>query len=197
MASVDVPVVPIVIENYQENLGVSAGWNIGLNRAIELGVDKVVISNDDVVLGPSAIPLMLDGLYNYDLVTAHNTRDGMYPEGFRMSYVDGPDYSCFAVKPHQFVEKFGYFDENFTPAYFEDNDMAYRIELAGGVQKKSTLAKMHHKGSVTQNWGGVPYVNHEMFDANRDYYVQKWGGVPGQERFKKPFNNENKTHKDW
>ena len=42
----------------------------------------------------------------------------------------GDGFNLFSV-PRATAEKVGYFDENFYPAYFEDNDYVYRCRLAG------------------------------------------------------------------
>lgn len=192
MESVDEEVRPIVIPNWVDNIGVSKGWNDGLRLAIDMGSEYAVVSNDDVILQRGTIHKIVMGLNDFDLVSAMNTRDGVTYEG----YDEHPDFSCFAVKPEQFVEKFGWFDENFSPAYFEDNDMARRIIVAGGTYRRDLSAGMFHRGSITQNMDG-PVVTSPMFERNRYYYVRKWGGWPGSETFTSPFNDDSKTIKDW
>lgn len=190
IASVDIPVTPLIIPNWNENIGVSAGWNRGLRWAINLGLDAAFICNDDVVFEPATMTKMLIGISEgYDLVSGFNTRDETYDHLEKVEYIDSPDYACFAVDPISFVNKFGWFDENFSPAYFEDNDMHYRIKLAGGTDKKRTDAPFFHKGSVTQNWGGGQVVTSPMFEKNREYYRTKWGGVPDEETFTIPFES--------
>lgn len=196
MASVDREVVPIVIPNYENNIGVSGGWNQGLERAYKANCHKAIVSNDDIVFEPGSIQTLLDSLGpGIDLMSMVNTRD--YPERGSGSVHD-VDYSCFAVRPYDFLDKFGRFDEHFKPAYFEDNDMYYRIEVAGGMQRKNLNARMFHSGSVTQNWGGKPFVDSIQFEKNRAYYNTKWGGWPGNEKYTAPFNGiTGKTYKDW
>lgn len=196
MASVDIRILPIVVPNYEENRGVSWAWNDGMNNAI--ASDVAIITNDDIVFEMGCLRRMVDILAytpGMDLVSAVNTRD--FPEPGSGS-VHEVDYSCFAVKPESFIRKFGYFDENFFPAYFEDNDMYRRIELAGGMQRKLLEARMYHKGSQTQLGGSKRVVSHEAFEANRAYYRNKWGGIPGEETFDAPFNGlTGMTYKDW
>lgn len=190
--SIDEEVRPIIIPNWNDNIGVSRGWNDGLSKAIDLGADYAVVSNDDVILERGTIRKMVMGLNDFDLVSAINTRDVATAEG----YDENPDFSCFAVKPKEFVDRFGWFDENFSPAYFEDNDMARRIFVAGGSYRRDLSAGMLHRGSVTQNMDG-PVVTSPMFERNRAYYVKKWGGWPGSEVFTSPFNDESNSVKDW
>jgi len=198
MHTVDVPVHPIVIPNWQHNIGVSKGWNQGLRRAIELGLEYVFIVNDDVTFSPGAMQKMLDGLNEgYDLISAFGG-DSDEPGVHEIVDEGSPDFAAFVVNPRAFVEKFGFFDENFTPAYFEDNDMRYRIQVGGGRQGIVLNAKMYHGGSVTQHWNGGQVVTSPMFESNRDYYRAKWGGTPGEEKYTAPFNGlTGKTFRDW
>jgi GT2 family glycosyltransferase len=197
MHSVDTEITPFVIENYDGNRGVSWAWNEGMRRAANAGIDYLLISNDDVVFERSAIDTLASRMLqaDADLMTMVNTRD--FPE-WGTGSVHEVDFACFMVDPRRFPEEFGWFDENFYPAYFEDNDMYYRIELGGGFQRKVLDARMFHAGSVTQNYGGNQVVTSPMFESNRNYFIAKWGGAPGQEVFREPFNGAGgKTFKDW
>ena len=193
--SIDIPVQPFIIDNWNENIGVSKAWNKGLALAQEF--DAAFVVNDDVTFAPGAMDKMLSYVKDYDLISAvggDSEMSGIY------EIIDNgsPDFACFAVKPKDFVDKFGTFDENFTPAYFEDNDMRYRVVLGGGRLGIVMDARMYHGGSVTQNWEGQRVVSHKMFEDNRDYFVKKWGGLPGSESYNSPFNGiTNKTFKDW
>lgn len=192
MASVDYPVRPYIIDNWTENHGVPKGWNMGIDRAIANDEDVVIISNDDVTFWPGTIAKLVREMWTADLASVVSTDTGK--TGFMAA--DFPDFACFAIKPREFIDKFGYFDEHFSPAYFEDNDMTYRVKLAGGVQGLILDARVDHAGSVTQNMDG-PVVTSPMFEANRAYYAGKWGGVPGQETYEAPFRGlTGKTYRD-
>lgn len=194
MANIDEEVFPIIIPNWSDNIGVSRGWNAGLSRALEVGADVTIISNDDAYPYQGTVRKLVDNIDRFDLISATNYRD--VPESDEDSFDNHPDFSMFAVSTEQFVHKFGFFDENFSPAYFEDNDMARRILISGGSYGRMLNAGMHHVGSVTQNMD-APVVTSEMFEENRRYYIQKWGGNPLQEKYSHPFNDENRTIKDW
>lgn len=189
MRTVDTPVLPIVIDNWRSNIGVSKGWNEGIRRAIKQGCDLALICNDDILFYEGTIAKLRGAVWNtglgFDLVTPVNVRDHSLTNKFTTT--ENPDFSCFMIEPEKFTDKFGWFDENFSPAYFEDNDMAYRIRVAGGRYAARTDAGHFHQGSVTQNWGGQQVVTGPMFEANRAYYVAKWGGTPGNELYTIPF----------
>jgi GT2 family glycosyltransferase len=101
-----------------------------------------------------------------------------------------PDFSAFMISKETY-ETIGQFDDGFFPAYFEDNDYHYRINLAGMKAITYPMAIYYHYGSRTQTEAkqGVPVVSNTLFEINRERYVRKWGGLPGQEKFKTPFNS--------
>lgn len=184
----------IVEDNWNTNIGVSKSWNKFLQAGASRDLD-VLICNDDVVWRPGSFGNLMSAWYsrpkNTILLTgvAHDVLDG---------YHEAPDYSCFIFNAKDMLDAVGLFDENFTPAYFEDNDSHYRIKLAGKNALCYSAARIDHKGSQTQNADPQkPVVSSQMFESNRDYYSRKWGGWPGQETFTTPFNDPNKTLKDW
>lgn len=85
-------------------------------------------------------------------------------------------------------ERVGYVDVNYHPAYFEDNDLSRRSQLLGIKMCRVSDAIYFHFWSRTIHQGGMKAVNDKYFPLNRDYYMQKWGDVPGKEKFKVPFN---------
>jgi GT2 family glycosyltransferase len=190
MSTVDVPVLPIIIDNWVENRGVSRAWNIGLERARTAGCNRALIMNDDTKLEPGTIRNLGDSVDEHlILVSAINTRD--YEPTNEISFCEEPDFAAFMVNPQTFTSTVGEFDENFSPAYFEDNDMHYRIKLAGKKAVRRNDAPYYHTGSVTQNWGGGQVVNSIMFERNKAYYRDKWGDLPGYEAYRTPFNSPN------
>jgi GT2 family glycosyltransferase len=112
-------------------------------------------------------------------------------------YGGGPDFACFMISWEAW-KCVGRFDENFTPAYFEDNDYHRRINLAGMEGCSVNTAPYYHYGSQTQNAvATAPVVHPDAFVQNRIYYTIKWGGEPGMESFDTPFNDPTKTWADW
>lgn len=195
LCSVDYNAVPIIYNNWDFNHGVAKAWNDGLRIAMKRNIGNVLIVNDDITFEPGTISKMMNSMYTQPFVSALNKRD--FTPATTESYDDEPDFSCFMVHPKQFTNRLGFFDENFYPAYFEDNDMGYRMRLAGWLANTRRLdAPVFHKGSVTQNWDGGMTVSSPQFEKNRLYYRTKWGGVPGQEQYKTPFG-QGGSIKDW
>lgn len=185
------------------NLGVARAWNDGIRDAFERGYDLVVVLNNDVVLHAECIDRLAASLCsakNYALVSAVDVReeftspelmlrsDPRAREGIEDS--DSPNFAAFVMNRNCW-ETVGPFDENFFPAYFEDNDYHLRITLAGLRAVCHPAAMFYHFGSRTQFQArDRPLVPRARFEQNQYYYFRKWGGLPGQERFAKPFNGQ-------
>lgn len=101
---------------------------------------------------------------------------------------ENPHFSAFMINK-QTIEKIGYFDEEFFPAYFEDNSYHYRIKLAEKKAICLPTALFYHYGSGTQNEAlNHPVVSGDAFDRNRMKYIKMWGGLPGSEQYKTKYN---------
>ena len=209
---------PIIVPNWAQNRGVAPAWNWGIKKAFELGCSHVLVTNDDIVISKELPDILAARLTksmfegdNVILASGRNVRgnpafdgtmeglEAMRPPADYAGEVEGdsPDFSCFMVTPRT-IQEIGWFDQNFRPAYFEDNDYHYRIHLAGFKTANMAHAPIYHVGSQTQNnpANKGPVVTGQMFDANRQYYRAKWGGNPGEEKFKTPFNHH-QSFKDW
>lgn len=168
---------------YGVNRGLSKSWNEGMISGYADGADVVLIINDDVVMSPGDVDKLAEcalewrGCY---MITC---------QGFNVSEQQSASigWSCFAINPVA-LDKVGMFDQNYFPIYFEDCDYARRAELLGLKPRHCDTTNVQHGGSATLRGGHSPAHN-ENFMGNRDYYLRKWGGEPGKERFNFPFNN--------
>lgn len=180
---------PYIQNNWDENIGVAAAWNLFLDQAIADDVDLLFIVNDDVVFEPGSFWKAVEAWQNRPedciLMSAHTSiAESEFHPGIA-------DFCCFALDPWEAKEKIGYFDsDNFFPAYYEDNDYLYRIKLSPYQYYLYGGLKVNHVGSQTQFWKGEEerVVSHEAFRANQTRYIQKWGGLPGEEKFETPFD---------
>jgi GT2 family glycosyltransferase len=152
------------------NVGVAAGWNIGVNAALG---NLLAFINQDVVLAPTWVAEVIRAfssnsrigivgsklLYADDmtiqhagghvlpprLATTHRGAQeldyGQYDSPSTVDYVTG---AAFAMPRHLLV-RVGLFDERFHPAYYEDVDMCLRVTRAGF----STLYWPH---AVARHW---------------------------------------------
>lgn len=190
----------IPICNWLNGFTVAESWNHGMGLAKERGCTHALILNDDVLLSSVSVDRLMAAMASdpeIAIVTCRDYRDywelkqnpyatiTFVPEETYIS--DGPDFAAFMIDMNAY-EDIGPFDENFRPAYFEDNDYCYRTILKKYKCVSHMGAPFYHYGSQTQNGGGQPVVPGLQFELNRDYYMSKWGGPPGQERWTVPFN---------
>ena len=88
----------------------------------------------------------------------------------------------------------GLYDPNLYPAYNEDCDWSWRLHLTGEKAFQVGDATATHgtaemPGSCTiHSDRKMRDENHRTHGNNNLYYVRKWGGVPGREIFRSPFN---------
>jgi hypothetical protein len=59
MASVEYPYLPIVIDNWRGNRGVSPAWNLGMRKSLQAGNQYAIICNDDVIDANTASGFMI------------------------------------------------------------------------------------------------------------------------------------------
>lgn len=197
MASVDHPIHPIVLDNWNNNRGVAASWNEGMRKSLELGNNYALITNDDARFTPGAIKEMYDTIkYKTNAALVCPNQNGQRGND---GLIEGEaDFFCFLVDIKKLTEGAGWFDENFVPAYFEDNDMHLRIGLAGLKTYMLSNVIVHHVGSATQNFEpGNPVVPPMRFEMNRSYFIEKWGGSPGHHQYTRPFNNPENAISFW
>jgi GT2 family glycosyltransferase len=205
METLDYPVRLFVIDNWRGNRGVSGAWNEGMRRVLEAGYQYAVIANDDLKFTPGALQALHMDLMtkNAATISPNQRRDMRMLNKIDDRYeVDGikagADFFCFGVHIPELVNKVGWFDENFIPAYFEDNDMHYRMQLAGVQSLIDTDIPVFHEGSMTQKFDrNNPNTSSHRFESNRAYYIRKWGGMPTEEKYRVPFNVEGLTIRDW
>lgn len=185
--------------NFNTNYGVGPSWNLGIKIAIQkFSCNKFFIPNNDILLNENTIDLLCEAIESPKtaLISARDISGEVnYPEEViniktenTGKTSEAPEFSCFMLKKET-IKEVGFFDEKFYPAYFEDNDYHYRIRLKGKVALKLHKAVYFHFGSRTiksneevRNKSNIGYM------INREYFFKKWGGEPGHELYKTPFN---------
>jgi GT2 family glycosyltransferase len=184
---------------FENNRGVAYAWNIGVQRAIQKYKSKyILICNNDILLRQDTIKNLIKAIKikNVALVTPTNTKK--YDENperlnefklpIKYKLEDSPDFSCFMITKKTY-DKIGKFDENFWPAYFEDNDYHYRIKLKKLRGVKTNKSLYYHFGSMTTKEGGdIKQISNINYIKNREYFIRKWGGEPGKETYTKLYN---------
>jgi GT2 family glycosyltransferase len=159
----------------ERNLGVGASWNLMLS----LFDDYALVCNDDIEFLPDSIEKLVRA--------AHEDTENV----FFYAGEGANAWSCFIQKSAVF-DKLGMYDPGFKQAYFEDNDMSYRLKLVGLRHVGVDGCEVKHAGSATVR--AMSKADKEqagkLFEHNRDYFIRKWGGMPDTEGlWTTPFNN--------
>lgn len=153
-----------------ENVGVAASWNLICDTIFnDWDRSAALTLNDDIYLGQTQdrIKHLILNWQDEDFITTAGT------------------WCAFIMRKRTF-EKVGRFDEEFTPAYFEDNDFSYRMKLLDlDVFQTKTLSPVIYRNSMTI--AKDPKLNMN-YHTNYQRYIKKWGGTVGNEKFKTPFD---------
>jgi hypothetical protein len=163
---------PIDLVTPDRQISLSAAWNYFIDNIPEIRI----IINDDLIFNSDTLQKFLEGM---------NPEALSFPYGIPRLNA----FSFFSI-PDSIVRIVGKFDEEFYPAYFEDNSYDYRMNLLGfyvyGVSECSVI----HKGSQTLGNYTTEQMrdHHKQFEENRKLYIRMWGGLPGHETFTRRYN---------
>jgi GT2 family glycosyltransferase len=172
----------IELLNQQRNLGVAASWNLIIRTGLTRGHGLVFIGSNDTFLYPGSLSSAVETERKKGEVILH---------------LCGWNFFLIHKKA---IETVGWFDENFYPAYKEDQDYAYRCALAGvTIVTGIPGASGEHLGSQTIRSDSEYFSlnTNTHFNWNRSHYIAKWGGDAGCEEFRTPYNEVDKDLKWW
>lgn len=190
---------------YRYQLPLAQAWNNGMKQAITDGCDYIIIANDDTLFAPWSVDAWVDAMNKESeniVLTAPlhvaDTFDDPFEivfsdEDTEYKYVEKELFSMVMVRAN-FYEECGWFDENFDPCWWEDNDMHYRITLLGFNIKKYEIPYIHLGNQTTKKL--TKPINSVK---SGEYYLKKWGSQNRNliERYKTPYNDSTLTPKDW
>ena len=202
---------------YDSQVSLSECWN----KAIQLSLDDrecqyIFNPNDDVIFHEKTIDELIKFMdkSGYLMVTGNNIAHFCDRNFTNFVWNDdsefdlrpitnwreeGPDFSCYMIN-RDFVNKVGYFDENYNPSYKEDWDMHTRILLSGNHAKRISSAPYYHFGSQTAK--NNPTKSIGSF-RTAGYHMEKWGSLDhggimdGKVGYKHPYNDSSKDWKFW
>lgn len=188
-----------IISNKQ-NIGVAASWNLIIKEGLQRGYEQIVISSDDTLIEDSSIKYIEKIKFSQNDVIWHLNV-----------------WNLFIIH-RSAIDKVGWFDENYYPAYYEDVDYSYRCDKicsdAERVIVVNSPAELHTfdygykkmkyevmPGLTTLHLGSQSRKKNLFFKAyvylhlkiNHFYYVRKWGGPMYREKYTRPFDN-NKSY---
>jgi hypothetical protein len=208
------PLETYIQPQWRHKVTLAQTWNDGAKQAFADGCEYALVCNDDILFSPDTIDAMVDQFERHSetdkvvMVTPNNIKLQLIdpydilayerpPDEFTFS--EHPNFSCFLIRS-DFFDQVGTFDQNFDPAWYEDNDMHRRIQLLGYKAIMTTAAPMVHFGGVTTSMLDIA-------DSSRAaaYYHEKWGGIPEthpgppelKEKFKTPYNDPSLSPRDW
>lgn len=160
-----------VIEN-GVNLGVAAGYNVGIHYALDQGAEYVFIINNDTTVDPEMMDHLMQAaaesnagvlmpiIYYYhdrQEVWSAGARYRLFPPAIVMErkvYNNLHDLqyaiSCGFLATRRAFERAGLFDENFR-FLWDDLDLSQRVRKAGLRIIQVPKARMWHKVSRTTN----------------------------------------------
>lgn len=189
------------VEINKENC-LAMAWNVGIKACLKNKCDYVYIPNLDVKLESNAIDNLIEVAnkqkkydvfsmcsQKYDLdydVNVSNTIDCYSSVMFRSSLFKKLKKLDANNEPFK-----GMFDENIKPAYCEDIDFQYRLDLHGIKHLCAASAKFWHYGSATIKLHSNPqWANNNLtqFNSAMGFLEKKWGGFRGTMTYKTPFN---------
>lgn len=158
-----------VIYRPKENLNVSGSWNMLMDYADKIKATHVLMLNDDIYLG---------------MTSSHV--EWLIQKNINLPFINSlKNWSSFILSVEGW-KKIGNFDEDNFPNYFNDNDYCYRMRLLG-LKRLNTdyLNPSIYRNSMTI--AKDPSLNNN-FSNYATRYLEKWGGMPNNEIFTKPFN---------
>lgn len=172
----------------------AATWNRALEFAWDAGAEYALVPNNDVRLLSSTFETLkkVQRMSGALFCTAMGVKPGLFDAAARpeaeklLESRGGPDFSCFLITK-ECHSKYK-FDERFQPAYHEDGDFHRQLWLGGdGSRIFGVALPFLHFGSSTINRSKEERERFAVkFRACQARYVEKWGGLPHQEKFVKP-----------
>lgn len=174
-----------MIDRPGRNVGCAGAWN----RIIAYAKDMPLI------------------ILNGDCAVAPDTFERLF-EAPSPALVCAIGFSCFRID-HEIRKAVGPFDEEYYPVYWEDTDYRYRCKLAGipiiewpiEESDRPSFGRAKYTTGVTHGWrredaGYQGWTGEKLdwfykrWEANRDRYHAKWGGMVGEETFTTPFDGK-------
>jgi hypothetical protein len=165
---------PVQVVHDRER-SVAGAWNRGIELAAEAGLDPYLITAVDVAAGTGMIDALLHfGERRPDVPVWSSTASAKLA-GAAEESLCRCDFSCFMLR-RSTIARHGWFDREYRPAYFEDNDYGTRVVLSG-LEPRQVLAARHlHEGSATIKVDPemAAHVRH-WFGHNQERFRAKWG----------------------
>ena len=168
---------------FKDNLGVSFGWNLGLQMLFERSdVDHVLVANNDTVMPPWFYSELLSYEVPFVSGISASSMEAIKDPPPRMPLVGHPDFSAFLIRRVAW-EKIGPFDEGMK-FYAQDCDYHLRA-VKSGIPLLAATLPFYHERSSTLTLASAKEREEIEAQANRDrgYFLKKWGFAVGSEEY--------------
>jgi len=165
---------------FEENMGISNGWNSGILAAKH---DKVIILGDDTIVSSGWTEAMLECFKYKDCGAASPQVEGMpYRDKIQEVWNWFPG-ACFMLSKSRTVKKVGYFDwKTFFPCNLEDTDYWARLLASGLKLYTNPQAFVQHRMGATLHVDDLSgpferlrqrFIKKHGFDGQRYFYMDK------------------------
>lgn len=176
---------PLVLLETGANLGFSGGNNVGIERALALGANYVLLLNNDTEVDPGLLDAFVTAAERFPDAGAFSAKiyfhgepdriwyagarwdadasrfeqigEGVLDDGLRFSTACETDYACGCAffVSADRLREIGLLDDNFF-LYFEETDWCFRARAARHPSIFVPEAKLWHKISVSFGGEGSP-----------------------------------------
>ena len=178
----------------KENAGFPKGCNQGIG--ISSG-DNILLLNNDVIVTCNWLDNLIQCLYSSSDIGAVGpiTNSASYYQAISVSYQTVPEMQLFAEEINKanskiweerlklvgfcllikkgVLDQVGLLDEQFSPGNFEDDDISYRIRLAGFRLMLCKDTFVHHFGGTSFKQDNSRYA--ALLTENSIKFMDKWG----------------------
>lgn len=192
----------LMVDNTEHNHGVAASWNLGLDFAICLDAEWLVICSESMRFGPP-------GGLDYEAGLASATEDpgpsplvrGICDGTCAQVYETGAGncrngYGWHLIAIHHTTwERVGCFDEVFYPAFWEETDYLRRMGLAGIPDDDACVTGVDAHLVATEHTLASGLLGGVGWWTTAAHYERKWGALPegcagsAGERFATPYDD--------
>ena len=197
------PISFLCIKN-DENVGFAKAVNQGMKLVSDDKTTDILVTNNDIEFLPGCWDALYNCAYSADNIGVVGGQL-LFPDGKvqhagawlnvfgwgqhkgAMHRMDAPFFvnkredqeyvtgALFFIKNKAFIE-LGYFDEQFSPAFFEETDYCYRAHVAGWRVVYEPTAKAIHHESVTGKaiYKDQQRLKRDISDINQVKFYSKW-----------------------
>jgi len=158
----------IVVHDMERS--VAGAWNRGIEMSLANGIDAFIITAFDVLFTDDTVDTLIR-FGNNNAVEIWSSTARYISSGETRPACD---FSCFMLR-RETIQNHGWFDKEYKPAYFEDNDYVTRVVLGGGTPRQVLAARHIHKGSMTIKLDAemAHHVRH-WYALNAGRFTRKW-----------------------